>query len=137
IEQGASEDAVRLKLVEICVTNVLDVVGELTNVSAQVGPPALALVDGAPARLIKEEKLDRTQPYPSLVDFLREVVPLTVAWLQAHDTREVTPRTVAWLQPRAARAARQHGAQVRAIRRRLAAGAPVGDLGQQIPAVVA
>ena len=121
IEQGASEDAVRLKLVEICVTNVLDVVGELTNVSAQVGPPSLALVDGAPARLIKEEKLDRTQAYQSLVSFLREVVPLTVAWLQ----------------PRAARASRQHGAQVRAIRRRIAAGAPVGDLGQQIPAVVA
>jgi len=122
IEQGwPKDDAVRLMLVEICTTNVPDVVGELTNVSAQVGPPSLALVDGAPARLIKEEKLDRTQPYPSLVDFLREVVPLTVAWLQ----------------PRAARASRQHGAQVRAIRRRIAAGAPVGDLGQQIPAVVA
>jgi hypothetical protein len=121
IALGASEDAVRLTLVEICVTNVLDAVLELTNASAQVGPPSLALVDGAPARLIKEEKLDRTQPYPSLLDFLREAVPLTVAWLQ----------------PRAARASRQHGDQVRTIRRRIAAGAPVGDLGQQIPAVVA
>jgi len=120
IEQGASEDAVRLKLVEICVTNVLDVVGELTNVSAQVGPPSLALVDGAPARLIKEEKLDRTQAYQSLVSFLREVVPLTVAWLR----------------PRVARLSRQRGDQVRTLRRRIATGEPLGDLGQQMPVVV-
>ena len=121
IEQGwPQDDAVRLMLVEICTTNVLDVVGELTNVSAQVGPPSLALVDGAPARLIKEEKLDRTQAYQSLVSFLREVVPLTVAWLR----------------PRVARLSRQRGDQVRTLRRRIATGEPLGDLGQQMPAVV-
>jgi len=121
IEQGwPQDDAVRLMLVEICTTNVLDVVGELTNVSAQVGPPSLALVDGAPARLIKEEKLDRTQAYQSLVSFLREVVPLTVAWLR----------------PRVARLSRQRGDQVRTLRRRIATGEPLGDLGQQMPVVV-
>jgi len=40
------------------------------------------------------------------------------------------------LRPRVARLSRQHGDQVRTLRRRIATGEPLGDLGQQMPVVV-
>ncbi|HET9011147.1 MAG TPA: hypothetical protein VFN38_04995 [Gemmatimonadaceae bacterium] len=116
IEHGSDRDlAVRLILVSLCESEDDAAVRLLTNEKARIGPPSLALVDGAPARLIKEAKLER-----GLGQFLRETVPLTAAWLG----------------PRVAEMSRHHREQVGDLRSLLAGGQLPGVLGQQFPALV-
>ena len=51
------------KLVEMCATDGADDARLLTDARATIGPPSLSLIDGEPAKLIKQAKVvDRQDP---------------------------------------------------------------------------
>ncbi len=121
IRKGPDHElAVRLLLVEIYFTTDRESVRLLTNDETNAEPPALALIDGEPPRLVREAQLDAAGIHAAFVRFLRDAVPLTAAWLA----------------PRVALLSASNGDVVKQLRRQIAAGQPLGSLGQVAPAVV-